>query len=213
MWAVRRARLELRPDDVALVRRLRAGDEAAFEEFFEASFHGLYRFALARLDQDHELAKEMAQATICKAFEKLASYRGEAPLFSWLCAICRFEISAHFKRERREPPRVELPEGVLEAIGTLDSTSFELADPEGQALRREVARLVHVTIDHLPAQYARVLEWRYADQLGVSEIAERLAITYKAAESLLSRARQEFKDGFASLTAGAHTLPTAGGER
>lgn len=202
VWARRHPRLEIRPDDVALVRRLRAGEEAAFEEFFEASFHGLYRFALARLDQDHELAKEMAQATICKAFEKLESYRGEAPLFSWLCAICRFEISAHFKRERREPPRVELPEGVLDAVGALDSISFELGDPEGQALRREVARIVHLTVDHLRPQYAQVLEWRYADHLGVTEIAQRLAITYKAAESLLSRAREAFKDGFASLTAG-----------
>ena len=44
-----------------------------------------------------------------------------------------------------------------------------------------------------------MLEWRYADGLPVPEIAARLEISYKAAESLLSRARQAFRDGFSSL--------------
>lgn len=199
MWRRKRFDLDLRPDERALVERLRAGDEDAFEEFFEANFHGLYRFALARLDQDSELAREMAQAAFCKAFEKLDTYRGEAPIFSWLCSICRFEISGHFKRARREPPRVELAEEAVEVLGALESLPFELEDPERQLLRREVARRVHLTVDHLPEQYGRVLEWRYADGLPVPEIAARLEISYKAAESLLSRARQAFRDGFSSL--------------
>ncbi len=199
MWSLRGPAAP-QPDDAALVRRMRAGEEAAFDDFFAGNFHGLYRFALARLDRDHELAKEMAQATLCKAFEKLSSYRGEAPLFAWLCAICRFEITAHFRRQRREPPRVTLPEEVLEVAGALDSLALELADPESQALRREVARLVHLTVDHLPQRYAQILEWRYADQLAVGEIAARLCVTYKAAESMLSRARQAFRDGFAALS-------------
>lgn len=40
--------------DRALVRRLLAGDEAAFERFFDDYFGGLYRFALTRLDHDEE---------------------------------------------------------------------------------------------------------------------------------------------------------------
>ena len=199
MWRRKRSDLDLRPDERALVERLRAGDEDAFEEFFEANFHGLYRFALRRLDQDSELAREVAQASFCKAFEKLDTYRGEAPIFSWLCSICRFEISGHFKRAQREPPRLELTEEAVEVRGALESLPFELGDPESQLLRREVARRVHITVDHLPEQYGRVLEWRYADGLPVPEIAARLQISYKAAESLLSRARQAFRDGFSSL--------------
>lgn len=200
MWKPRLLEREVRPDDVALVRRMRQGDESAFEECFEANFHRLYRFALARLDHDHDLAKDMAQAAICKGFEKLHTYRGEAQLFSWLCAICRFEISGHFKRERRQPPRVNLPEEAVETAGALDSLASELADPEHQLLRREVARLVHLTVDHMPHRYALVLEWRYADRLAVDDIASRLQVSYKSAESLLSRARAAFRDGFAALS-------------
>lgn len=190
------------PEDAELVRRMRAGDESAFEEFFDASFDPLFRFAAARIGGDRDLAKEMAQAAICKAFEKLSTYRGEAPLFSWLCAICRFEISAHYRRERRQPPRVELPEELFEARGALESAASDAPGPESELLQRELVRRVHITIDHLPARYARVLEWRYADRLAVDEIAVRLGVSYKAAESLLSRSREAFRNGFQGLAVG-----------
>jgi RNA polymerase sigma-70 factor (ECF subfamily) len=178
-----------------------AGEEAAFEELFAAHFQGLFRFALARVDGDRDLARDLAQAAMCKGIERLSTYRGEAPLFSWLCSICRFELTAHFRRLGRRPHEVELPEDVLAVRGALESVSFELGDPESQLLRREVARLVHVTIDHLPPHYRRVLEWKYVEGIAVDEIAKRLELSAKAAESLLTRARQAFRDGFTGLTA------------
>jgi RNA polymerase sigma-70 factor (ECF subfamily) len=200
MWPKKPAEDDPLAEDRRLVKRMRAGDEEAFEQFFEAYFQPVYRFALARLGQETELAKEIAQATICKALEKLATYRGEAALFSWLCSICRFEISGHFRREQRSPPQVDLREEGGELRGVLESLTAGLDDPESQLLRREVARLVHVTVDHLPPHYSRILEWKYADGLSVKEIATQLGMSPKAAESLLTRARQAFRDGFASLS-------------
>lgn len=202
MWGRKKAEFELPPDDRALVRRLRAGEEAAFERFFDAYFHPLYRFALARLGQEEDLAKEVAQAALCKALEKLDTYRGEAALFSWLCSVCRFEISAHFRRLKRRPPEVELAEEDAAVRGVLESLPALLDDPESGLLRRELARRVHLVVDHLPAHYGRILEWKYTDGLPVKEIADRLGISAKAAESLLTRARQAFKDGFASFSPG-----------
>ena len=64
--------------DAELVRRLLRGEEAAFERFFDSAYPALYRFALARLDFDHDAAGEVAQAAICKATRKLHTFRGEA---------------------------------------------------------------------------------------------------------------------------------------
>lgn len=200
MWPRRSDESGSWAEDRKLVRRMRAGDEAAFEEFYDTYFQALYRFALVRVDQEVDLAKEMAQAAVCKAIEKLDSYRGEAALFSWLCSICRFEISGHFKRERRAPPQVDLFEesGALREV--LETLPASLDDPENELLRREVARLVHESLDHLPVHYGQVLEWKYSDGLSVKEMAEQLGMTPKAVESLLTRARLAFRDQFASLT-------------
>ncbi len=192
-------------EDCGLVRRMRAGDEAAFEEFYDHHFQALYRFALTRLGplgEEAELAKEMAQATVCKALEKLDSYRGEAALFSWLCSICRFEISGHFKRERRAPPQCGLFEESGALRKTLESLPASLDDPENELLRLEVARRVHEALDHLPVHYGQVLEWKYSDGLPVKEMAERLGTTPKAVESLLTRARLAFRNQFGGLTRG-----------
>jgi len=201
MWPMKPTPIDLRPDDRQLVRRMQAGEEAAFEDFFAANFQGLFRFALARVDGDRDLARDLAQAAISKGVERLDTWRGEAPLFSWLCAICRFELTAHFRRLGRRPHEVELPEEGTLARGAIESLSFELGDPEQQLLRREVGRLVHVAIDNLPPHYRQVLQWKYVDGLPVAEIAARLQLSAKAAESLLTRARQTFRDAFASLTA------------
>ena len=200
MWSRKPDKPDPWSEDRALVRRMRAGEEPAFEQFFDACFHPLFRFALVRVDHDAELAKEMTQAALCRALEKLDTNRGEAALFSWLCSICRFEISGHFRRAGRLPPAVDLKEDGVALRGVLDSLAADADDPENALLRREVAHLVHVTVDHLPPHYGQVLEWKYTDGLSVKQIAERLGTSPKAVESLLTRARQAFRDGFASLS-------------
>jgi RNA polymerase sigma-70 factor (ECF subfamily) len=186
-------------DDRELARRMSRGDERAFAEFFEAYFGGVYRFALSRLDRDAEAAQEVAQATLARAAFKIASYRGEAALFTWLCAFCRREVSAHLRRNRRTGRSLELREEALEVRAALESLSSEPPAGSAAALRRsDVVRAVQVTLDALPRRYGDALEWKYVLGLSVHEIAERLGVGPKAAQSLLARARQAFRDGFAA---------------
>ena len=67
--------------------------------------------------------------------------------------------------------------------------------------RREVYSLVQLTLDHLPHGYGDVLEWKYVQDMYVEEIATSLGVGYKAAESLLTRARASLRDGFSLATA------------
>ncbi len=189
-------------EDRGLVRRLLDGDEQAYEALFEDYFDGLYRFALTRLDFDETLAQEVVQATMLKAIEKLDTYRGEAALFSWLCSVCRREITAHFRRRKRAPAEVELIENTPEIRAVLDALAAGAAGPEDALHRKEVTRLVHLTLDHLPPRYGRALEWKYFDGLSVKEIAARLGTSPKAAESVMSRAREAFRAGFGALARG-----------
>ncbi len=48
-------------------------------------------------------------------------------------------------------------------------------------------------MDELSDQQRMALEWKYVERLSVREIAERLDTSEKAAESILFRARKEFR--------------------
>ena len=176
-----------------LVERLVAGEEAAFEEFFALYFPRLYRFVLSRLRRDPALAEEIVQAALCKVVTRFDAFRGESTLFSWLCTFCRHELGAYLRRSHRafalslEDPAAE---SVVESLADSREEATEAIE------RVELSTRVHATLDTLPGHYGDVLEWKYLQGLSVNEIAERLRLSPKAAESLLTRARQAFREAF-----------------
>ena len=185
--------------DLELVRRMRSGDEDAFERFFAAAYPALYRFALARLRQDRDAAGEVAQAALCRAIGKLDTYRGEAALLTWLCTFCRHELYAYAKRQDRHL-QVELFEDDPEIRAALESLCLSATDdPVVSIDRGKLAVLVQRVLDALPAHYAEALEWKYIEEISVQEIATRLGVRAKAAESLLTRARRAFQEAFETM--------------
>lgn len=201
---------EARSDRV-LVKRLLRGEERAFEEFFNTYFPRLYRFALIRLRLDHDAAEDVVQATLCKAVEAIGSFRGEASLFTWLCTLCRHEIGAFIRKGSRGRAWGDPQEDGPESRGALESLAAAIeTGPERDLQRRELARLVQVTLDFLPAAYGDALEWKYALEMPVKEIAARLQVSPKAAESLLTRARAAFRREFAALAGGSSPLRPVG---
>jgi RNA polymerase sigma-70 factor (ECF subfamily) len=188
--------------DRELARRMLAGDERAFRQFFDSHFPSLFRFAMTRLGHDEDAAEEVAQTTLCKVVRKLHTYRGEASLLTWACTFCRWEISAWQAQRGRRGVAVELVEEAPEVRAALESlAALDEGGPRERLLRQEVGDLVRLTLDQLPSHYGDALEWKYVEGLSVKEIAVRLEVGPKAAESLLTRARQAFRDAFGALCA------------
>lgn len=182
--------------DKLLTRRMLKGEQAAFDEFFNMNFPRLYRFTLSRVGNDEDVIKEIVQKTLCRAIAKIQTYRGEAALFTWLCRLCRNEISDHFKRVGRNATR-ELQfdnAEVREVLESLDSGDAE--DPTKSAERYQLAQLIQTILDYLPARQGNVLEWKYIHGYTVEEIATRMGVSQAAVQSLLARARQSFRQGF-----------------
>ncbi len=194
--------------DLALARRILAGDARAFDEFFDACHARLFRFALRRLGGDRAAAEDVAQSTILRAIESLPTYRGEALLLTWLFTLCRREIAAGRRASRIETrlTRVEDAIEVRAGLESLGGAAFD--DAERAAGRLERAEAVQVALDYLPDDYATALESKYLRDESVEQIAARLGRTVKATESLLSRARETFHDAITQLygPGAAHAL-------
>ncbi len=186
--------------DKRLAEQVLGGDRASFDAFFSSYYPRLYRFALVRLGNDEDLADETAQVVLCQAISKLDTYRGEAPLFSWLCTFCRYEVSKQLKARRRaqgDTPLVEDDPAVRAALDSMLANTS--TDPDAAVYQHEVRRLVKVALDHLPSLYADTLEAKYVHDMSVREIADIIGKSPKATESVLTRARNAFKDNFDSL--------------
>jgi RNA polymerase sigma-70 factor, ECF subfamily len=187
-------------DDRELVRRMLAGDERAFSEFFATYFPRIYRFALPRLSRNEDTAKDVVQNTLIKAIRNLASFRGESAMFTWLCQICRREIADQVRSQRRHAGKVVLIDDSEDVRLALESIEAPAAD---DPLRRcdgaELKRLVHAVLDRLPGRYGEALEWKYVEGRSVEEIGDLLGIGHTAAQSLLARARVAFRDGLEAV--------------
>jgi RNA polymerase sigma-70 factor (ECF subfamily) len=195
--------MAVRLDDKKLVKQLLAGNEQAFDRFFDEHFARLYRFALVRMGDDEDAARDIAQITLSKALRKLHTYRAEAALFTWLCAICRNEISDWLAAQGRYREHIVLAEDFPEIQAAVDSLQVpEQMRPEAHYRRIELLRLIQVALDRLPARYGDALEWKYIEGRSVREISERMGIGTEAAQSLLARARRAFADTYGSLTSG-----------
>ena len=187
-------------DDRKLVKRLLAGDERAFDQFFDENFSRLYRFALARLSGDEDVAMEIVQLALSRALRKIHSYRGEAALFTWLCMICRNEIADWARKNASYRKHIVLTEDYAEIRAAVDSFKApDSDDPKLRYQRFEAARLIQVALDGLPPKYGNALEWKYIEGFSVREIAQRMNISHEAAQSNLARARRAFQEIYSTL--------------
>lgn len=187
--------------DKKLVKQLLGGDSRAFDKFFDENFARLYRFALARLSDDPDAAREVAQITLTRAIRKLHSYRAESALFTWLCAICRNETSDWLRKQGRYREHIVLTEDIPEIQAAVDSLQApDQMSPERHYRRIEVLRLIQVALDRLPARYGDVLEWKYIEGHSVKDISARLDMGTEATQSLLARAKRAFAEVYSSLT-------------
>lgn len=194
-------------EDLEVARRVLAGDHAAFSQFFGDFFPRLFRFVMRRTDRNAELARDVVQSALLKGIRNLASYRGEASLFTWFCQIARHELSDQRSRQQAADRTLVALENDPSVRAALESLEWaELAEPQQAMEHQQQRELVHAALDYLPPRYAALLEMKYVEELPVEQIAQRLGVTATAAQSLLARARAAFREAHDVLTSGLGKL-------
>jgi RNA polymerase sigma-70 factor (ECF subfamily) len=171
-------------DDAALVRRSVAGDTEAFETLVVRYQRVVFTVALRMLG-DREDARDAAQNTFIKVFEKLDAYRSEHRFFSWMYRILVNECLN--TRRRRRPrgfaeSRAETEVDIDAAAGPGPGEAFETAE------RRRDVRAAILT---LPARYRTVIVLRHFAALSYQEMSEALGIPPRTVKSRLHTARQQ----------------------
>lgn len=179
-------------DELDLVDRMRRGEQRAFDRFFDAYAARLAAFVARRSSLNAAGIEDVVQMTMINAMRGLATFRGGASLFTWLCQISRNHLADARRKAARQPAMQSLEELTEKPTATvIQLTDFR--DPLDECAGESEIHAVRLAINRLPPHYARILELRYGDELTVPEIAATLGISESAAESQLARAKQAFR--------------------
>lgn len=178
------------PDEAALVRGLKAGDEAAFERLVRE--HGGRMLSVARrYFREEQDARDAVQDAFVSAFRAIDRFEEGSRLSTWLH---RITVNAALMKIRS---RARRPEESLEDLQPKfrdDGHHLELPAPweeRGDAVLEasDRARLVRKAIDRLPEIHRTVLMLRDIEGRDTRETAEALGITDNAVKVRLHRAR------------------------
>jgi RNA polymerase sigma-70 factor, ECF subfamily len=164
--------LEGRTDDVTLAA---AGDRRAFERLYRTHVDRVFSLCV-RMAADRLTAEELTQDVFVRAWEKLASFRGESAFGTWLHRLAVNVVLNQRKHVARRRARFDDSDHLLEGISRSGGSAIDGMDLEGaiQSLPKG-ARMIFLLHD--------VEGYRHED------IAELLGITAGGSKAQLHRAR------------------------
>jgi RNA polymerase sigma-70 factor (ECF subfamily) len=176
-----------------LVEHARAGDREAFREIMTRCNQRLFRVARAVVRDEAE-AEDVLQEAYARAFAAMAGFRGESGIATWLTRIVLNEAHGRLRRRR---PMVELGELETAQQGAQLLNYPGMAkreDPEADAARAQVRRLLERAIDGLPEPFRLVFMLREVEELSVEETAIHLGLKAETVKTRLHRARRRLRD-------------------
>ena len=159
-------------------------DREAFAAFYEMALPRVFGYFLHRCGGVVAVAEDLTQDTFLAAVAELRKGRDVNEPLPWVFGIARHKLLDHYRRQSRaerslagEPD----PEPLVVAVD----------DPDDEPTARAVTALGGVA-----ATQRAALVLRYMDGLSVPEVANALGKSVEAAESLLSRGRESFKQAY-----------------
>ncbi|HEX6613121.1 MAG TPA: sigma-70 family RNA polymerase sigma factor [Rhodanobacteraceae bacterium] len=162
-----------------LVARLQRGDLAAFECIYRQFERAAWMLAL-RLTARADVAQEVVQDAMLKAYERARQYRGDAPFSAWLRKLVINEALMRLRHDR------------LHVFEVFADEQVDAGSPEPWA--RADAATLDRALNHLP-DTARAVLWLYhVEGCTHIEIAEQFGRTVSFSKSQLARATRRLRE-------------------
>jgi RNA polymerase sigma-70 factor (ECF subfamily) len=181
-------------DEAALVERLKAGDEAAFDEAVRR--FGPRMLAVARRFMGHEQdAQDVVQDAFLSAFKAIDRFQGDSRLATWLhrIAVNAALMKLRSRKGRSERSIDDLLPRWLDDGHMAHTADRWLVTNDTAVASRETRELVRQSIQQLPEAHRTILLMRDIEGHSTEETARLLEITPGAVKTRLHRARQALR--------------------
>ena len=172
--------------DQELIGRVLAGDPLAERALYDAHVDRVFRLVY-RIAGDLDRAQDYTQETFIRAFSRLAEFRGEAALSTWLGSIA-ISITLNGLRKAKRLMQREVDLDDMLTVGKADT----VADPD---LKERLAQ----AIDDLPEGYRVVFVMHDVEGYTHEEIAGSLGVHPGTSKAQLFRARARLREALADF--------------
>jgi RNA polymerase sigma-70 factor (ECF subfamily) len=178
-------------DEAALLRRLRRGDEAAYE-LMVRTYGGRMQAVARGLLRHDEDARDCVQTAYVLAFKGLETFQGASQLSTWLHRIVVNTALMKLRSRRRKPE--ESIDALLPTYDEGGHHAQDFAEWAAQADRllevKEMRSTIRRAIERLPESYRTVLILRDIEEMTTEQVSRQLGVTPNAVKIRLHRARQ-----------------------
>ncbi len=169
--------------DQSFVEKTLAGDTQAYAFLVNRHKDLVYTVAL-RMMKNREEAEEIAQDTFVKAYQRLASFKGEAKFSTWLYRIAYHASLDALKRNKRM-----LATEDVEMYG--DDMSESSPDVIQQLSDEERRQKIRQAIGQLMPKDAAVITLFYLEEHSIKEVAVALDMSDSQVKVRLHRSRKK----------------------
>jgi RNA polymerase sigma-70 factor (ECF subfamily) len=171
--------------DDDLLKRIRAGDEAAFDGLFRTWYASLVRLS-ERMLRDGDAAEEVVQDVMLEFWRRRETLDVHTSVQAYL-----FQSTRNRSLNRLRHGRVERREEF--DADTLPSR----ADADSGAVEREMEVALRAAIASLPPRCRQVFELNRIQGLKYAEVADVLGVSVKAVEAQMGRALRTLREKMA----------------
>jgi RNA polymerase sigma-70 factor, ECF subfamily len=187
--------------DEQLVERLRARDEAAFEELVRRYNASLLRFA-RQFVPTAAVAEDVVAETWLGVLKGIDRFEGRSSLKTWIFRILANTAKTRGQREARSVPFSALEEGDTAFEPTVDRSRFlgtghwgapPRAWPEDRLLRDETRAVLERAIAGLPPTQRIVVSLRDVEGWSADEVRNALDLSETNQRVLLHRGRAKVR--------------------
>jgi RNA polymerase sigma-70 factor, ECF subfamily len=184
------------PTDLDLAEGVARRDPRAFEALMRRYNARLFRVARAILKNDAE-AEDVLQEGYLQAYRRIADFRGDAQLSTWLTRIVVNQALMRLRRSTRDRAVVSFEDWAGDGPREGDVADHAVESASDSIVRAELRRLLEKKIDALPERFRTVFVMREVEDMTVEETAECLSIPPATVRSRFFRARALLRDALA----------------
>jgi RNA polymerase sigma-70 factor (ECF subfamily) len=180
--------------DAAIMLRLAAGDESAFNFLVEKYHRAMIHF-LFRMVRNQAVAEELAQEVFLRVYRSRESYRAEAKFTTWLYRIATNLAVNHARDTRHERSAqtiyLDAPD---EETGTTPDVADDEPSVEQKLMRDERMAAIRKHVMALPERQRMAVLMHKYQGMDYRQIGDVLKLSESATKSLLFRAYQTLRD-------------------